>query len=188
MISSRRTERVWDEEDDLDDGYGPAGSVDLDTNRKRVGSVSLDGIPVIREEEIEAPDAIARPMATRSASNPSIAVLDASFPIASRSGSYNLSRPPSRLAESEGSWRSRGAGGHRHSISGLIPGPIVAGYQLKAVMGDFVVRKRDEAEVLEETLQASEGGRRRSGSLGVVLDMLGRRGRRLGEEEEEERE
>ncbi|CUS10058.1 unnamed protein product [Tuber aestivum] len=57
---------------------------------------------------------------------------------------------------------------HRRSFSSLLPGPIVAGSQLKAVVAGSVKKRRDES--------ASRG---RSRSLSFVLDLLkGRRGRR----------
>ncbi|KAG0137903.1 hypothetical protein HOY82DRAFT_547049, partial [Tuber indicum] len=55
---------------------------------------------------------------------------------------------------------------HRRSISSLLPGPIVAGSQLKAVVvGSVKKRRRDESV-----------GRERSKSLNFVLDLL--KGRR----------
>lgn len=98
-----------------------------------------------------------------------------------------VGRPQSRVGE-EG---RRGSVGRRRSMGGLLPGPIVAGYQLKAVAGEFGRVRGDVEAGLEEALQEREGGegRRRSGSLGMVLDLLKRRGRRgLGEMEDGEEE
>lgn len=186
MISSRRKERVWEDDEDIDGGYGTSGaaasidlgqrSLDGDSRKgkhSRVGSIAIDGIPIrqglsssdLASSATPRPGA-ARPMATRAISNGSMAVLEASLSgtPTSRTGSYiNPSpslgpKPPSRLISepqipsqdgasiSRRPSRSGMAGGHRHSASTLLPGPIVAGYQLKVVVGDLVGgrAKRDE--------------------------------------------
>lgn len=213
MISSRRKERVWEDDEDTEDGYGTGGAAaSIDLGRKgphsRVGSVSIDGIPVIREDPTSSNMSLAatprpgpaRPMAVRVIPNGSAAVLEVSFPgtPVSRAGSYSSPSPrtPSRIASEsqtplmEGAMsrrpsRSSMVVGNRHSIPTLMPGPIAAGYQLKVAVGDLVGGRT--AGVLEEPgaygvheTGGRDGGqrRRRSGSLGVVLDLLKQRGKK----------
>lgn len=184
MISSRRKERVWEDDEDIDGGYGTGGaaasidlgqhSLDGDSRKgkhSRVGSISIAGIPIhqglsssdLTSSATPRPGA-ARPMAARAISNGPMAALEASpsGTPTSRTGSYINpspgSKPPSRLISepqipsqdgasiSRRPSRSGTAGGHRHSVSTLLPGSIVAGYQLKVVVGDLVGgrAKRDE--------------------------------------------
>lgn len=155
---------------------GAAASIDLSRHsldgdsrkgkHSRAGSVSIDGIPSSIDLTPSTTPRLgaARPVAVRAISNGPMAALEASFSgtPTSRAGSYiNPSpgpKPPSRLMSEPQTpsqdgvsiprrpSRTSAAGGHRHSVSALLPGPIVAGYQLKAVVGDLVSgrAKRDE--------------------------------------------
>lgn len=122
MISSRRKERVWEDDEDIDGEYGTGGAASIDLGRRsldgdarkgkrsRVGSVSIDGI-LIRSDPssndlspaVTPRPGAARPMAVRAISGGSMAVREASFPgtPTSRTGSYINpppgSRPPSRI-------------------------------------------------------------------------------------------
>lgn len=147
MISSRRGRREWEDEDE----EGVEGSIDLGPAGKRPRIDSLDDRP-------------SQPVIVRGISSSSVAMLD-SFPATpnSRTNSYipgHSPLPPSRR-DSVPPSPSR----HRKSISGLLPGPIVAGCQLKAFVGDS--ERREEEEEEEGVL-----GRRMSESLGVVLGLL----------------
>lgn len=177
---------MWEDDEDIDGGYGTGGaaasidlgrrSLDGDTRKgkhSRVGSVSIDGIPIRSDPNsndlpvVPRPGA-ARPMVVHMVSGGSMAALETSLPgtPTSRTGSYiNPSPgqwPPSRLTSepqtppqdgasiSRRPSRSSTAGGHRHTASNLLP--IVAGYQLGVVVGDLVggrTRHEDIGEGLE---------------------------------------
>lgn len=188
LISSRRTGKQWDDEypddddlpADIEAAYGgtATASIDLGKNNRALQSpASPVSTPPLRQQS-------QRPPIVRGISASSIAILD-SFPGTpsanqSRMGSYIASRPPSRLGGESpvGSVARRaaaGAGGmHRKSVSNLLPGPLLIGDWSRR--GSEVDDARDGGEARE--------GRRRSGSLGVVLDLLGRGG--VGEESGEE--
>ncbi|KAH0610114.1 uncharacterized protein H6S33_012660 [Morchella sextelata] len=192
LISSRRAGKHWDDEyaaaaDDDDDDHLPA---DLESAYGGTATANIDLGKSSRALPTASPASPAssppprqqqRPAIVRGISASSIAILDA-FPATpsagqSRMGSYVASRPPSRMGGEEspmGSVARRAAGGgvgmHRKSVSNLLPGPLL--------IGDWA-RRGSEAE------EGERGeGRRRSGSLGVVLGLLGSGG--LGEESGEE--
>lgn len=200
LISSRRNGKQWDDPDDPDDlddlaaagssygGTAPTANININLNRD---PTLLKSAPA--SSAPPPPRGQQRPQIVRGISASSIAILD-SFsgtptPGQSRMGSYISSRPPSRLAEESpiGSVARRG-GLHRKSVSNLLPGPLL--------MGDFAsparTRSRRNSEVDGYVGAGGEPGgreigvgRRRSGSLGVVLDLLAS-GARVGEESGEE--
>ncbi|KAH8148039.1 uncharacterized protein LAJ45_07803 [Morchella importuna] len=192
LISSRRTGKQWDDEypddddlpADIEAAYGgtATASIDLGKNNR-----SLQQSPASPANTPPPPrQQSQRPPIVRGISASSIAILD-SFPGTpsanpSRMGSYIASRPPSRLGGESpvGSVarRAAGAGGmgmHRKSVSNLLPGPLL--------IGDWSRRGSEVEDARDEGREGREG-RRRSGSLGVVLDLLGRGG--VGEESGEE--
>jgi magnesium transporter len=212
LISSGRKRRQGDYEDDDDEEEGYIGlnhgsvfnteSVDGGSHMSKGkklfvdGITEMDGATSIDEGASEAamlpgvpeeispittagtpPGEMAPPHPTmRGISSNSIAITERSFIddlMLEQGENGPSSRRPSKTPS------------HRRSISSLLPGPIVAGYQLKAVMADYVVnpavgtlkgKRRTEEE--ENT-----GGRERSRSLSMVLDLL--KGKKRNKHDEE---
>jgi len=103
-----------------------------------------------------------RPQLTRGTSSSSLAVTERSMALSDAMHSDLM-----HAGEPQSSRRNSLTPSHRRSISSLLPGPIVAGSQLKAVVVGSVKKRRDEG-----------AGRGRSKSLSFVLDLLKGRGRR----------
>ncbi|KAI5849286.1 magnesium transporter NIPA-domain-containing protein [Morchella snyderi] len=192
LISSRRSggkhwDDDYDDDGDLETAYGGTATANIDLGMGGKGSTAPPPPPPPSSSS-SPPTAMPaslprRPTIVRGISASSFAILDP-FPAgtpgagASRMGSYiaAASRPASRRGGEEspmGSVARRGGGGmmvHRKSVSNLLPGPLL--------IGDW---SRRGSEVEESggggAREGGEaGGRRRSGSLGVVLDLLGRGG------------
>jgi len=103
---------------------------------------------------------IACPQLARSTSSSSLAVTERSMALSDAMHSDLI-----HADEPQSSRKNSLTPSHRRSISSLLPGPIVAGSQLKAVVVGSVKKRRDEGT-----------SRGRSKSLSFVLDLL--RGRR----------
>ena len=114
-------------------------------------------LPPLLEE-----DPVTRPQLSRGTSSSSLAMTERSMALSDAMHSD--------LIHADGPQASRKNSltpSHRRSISSLLPGPIVAGSQLKAVVAGSVKKRRDEGT-----------SRGRSKSLSFVLDLLKGRGRR----------
>ncbi|RPB04043.1 DUF803-domain-containing protein [Choiromyces venosus 120613-1] len=107
---------------------------------------------------------LTRPHVTRGTSSSSLAVTERSMALSDAMHS-DLHADESQVGRKNSLTPS-----HRRSISSLLPGPIVAGSQLKAVVAGSVKKRRDES-----------AGRERSRSLSFVLDLLKGRGGRRGD-------
>lgn len=103
---------------------------------------------------------VARPQLARGTSSSSLAVTERSMALSDAMHSDLI-----HADEPQSSRKNSLTPSHRRSISSLLPGPIVAGSQLKAVVVGSVKKRRDEGT-----------SRGRSKSLSFVLDLL--RGRR----------
>lgn len=103
---------------------------------------------------------VTRPQLARGTSSSSLAVTERSMALSDAMHSDLI-----HADESQSSRKNSLTPSHRRSISSLLPGPIVAGSQLKAVVVGSIKKRRDEGT-----------SRGRSKSLSFVLDLL--RGRR----------
>ncbi|PWW78043.1 DUF803-domain-containing protein [Tuber magnatum] len=112
---------------------------------------------------LEEPPAI-RPQFTRGTSSSSLAVTERSVALSDAMHSDLIHADGHQSGR-----RNSLTPSHRRSFSSLLPGPIVAGSQLKAVVVGSVKKRRDES-----------AGRERSRSLSFVLDLLKVRRARRG--------
>ncbi|CAZ82961.1 unnamed protein product [Tuber melanosporum] len=152
VVTARRKSRSL-----FPDGPDITSSSSEDEGEDETSSTRHTLSPLL-EERPAAP-----PQVTRGASSSSLAMTERSMAL-----SDAMHSDLTHAGEPQSSRKNSLTPSHRRSISSLLPGPIVAGSQLKAVVVGSVKKRRDESV-----------GRERSKSLSFVLDLLkGRRGRR----------